>query len=89
MDGQEVDDEKTMVEKEKKLFDLIGTCWGKLGIPTWKHNKIDDLMQAGNTKEVVKQLVIGLIHYLEEFEELQETVQSLLLDVEKEHDQND
>lgn len=89
MDGQEVDDEKTMVEKEKKLFDLIGTCRGKLGIPTWKHNKIDDLMQAGNTKEVVKQLVIGLIHYLEEFEELQETVQSLLLDVEKEHDQND
>lgn len=46
-------------------------------------------MQAGNTKEVVKQLVIGLIHYLEEFEELQETVQSLLLDMEKEHDQND
>lgn len=84
-----MDDEETTIEKERQLFKLIGTRRGKLGALTRQRNEINALSEAGDTTEEVEQQLRDFIRYLQEFEKLQESVQSLLSDEEKEHDPND
>ena len=86
---EEIEEEMRMIEKEKTLFKLIGTGRGRLRALTRKRNEIVALMEAGDTREEVKESVLYFLGYLKGFIELQETVKALLPEEEKEHDRND
>ena len=76
--------------EEKVLFKLIATRRGKLGVLTRKINEIDNLIKHGLPKETVKELVTAFQGYLEDFANLQASVQHLLKDeYEKEADRLD
>lgn len=81
--------EEEELEKEKKLFKLIGSRRGKLGVLTRKRNEINALLEAGETKDEVQTELSDFLNHLSQFESLQESVQSLLPDEEKEHDRKD
>ena len=54
---EEIEEEMMMIEKEKTLFKRIGTRRGRFGLLTRKRNEIVALMEAGVTKEEVKESV--------------------------------
>ena len=74
------------IEQERELFQLIRTRRGKLGFLTRKHNEIETCIRAGESKEVVTGNMETFNHHLEEFMELQVSVQSLLNEDEREAD---
>ena len=86
---EETEEEMWMFEKERTLFKLIGTRRGRLGVLTRKRNEIAALMEAGDTREEVQESVLKFLRFFKGFIELQETIQALLPEDEKEHDQNE
>lgn len=67
-------------EEAKKLFKLLGTRRGKLGVLTRKKNEINVLIEAAQDKETVLKQIRLFEGYFSEFKELQVAVQSLLKD---------
>ena len=72
------------------LIKAIASRRGKLGVLTHKNNEINALLEIGESKENVRKHAEALNKYLEEFIELQNTVQNLLSsEEEKEADNTD
>lgn len=70
------------------MFKLIVTHIGKLRV-TRKKNEINALLEAGDTKDEVQTELADFLKHLNQFETLQESVQTLLSNEEKEQDRSD
>ncbi|KAL6468386.1 hypothetical protein MHYP_G00240630 [Metynnis hypsauchen] len=83
------DASERLVEEEKRLFKLIASRRGKLGVLTRKRNEINALFESGEEKEAIAKHVEQFCTYLAEFAALHESVRSLLGADEREADHGD
>lgn len=75
--------------KERELFNRIKLRRGKFGVLTRKRNKINSLIDAGESKTFINEHMETFNKHLEDFIELQVSVQSLLNEDERETDHSD